>query len=350
MNRLFIIMPGELSKQLKGMIDKACRSTEHYILITDIHNLPELRNERILFAVELNEIGINFPIFDILSMLYQRGTDSLSGAAAGIFIHSQNEYFTKSIAKDIIFIANQLGCRFPGHPLVEATGTLSNFLTWQKQFQSSLEEICHMHCTQLVERILTDKPVLIYQPKVVVLHSSSRATSNTLMLWDMIKSKLSGIQTEELHVENGTVLDCIGCSYKTCMHYSMQNSCFYGGFMVQEILPAIEKADALLWICPNYNDSVSANLMAVINRLTSLYRKIKLYDKSFFSVIVSGNSGSDSVAKQLIDALNINKGLRLPPNFAMMATANDPGCIRKIPEIDHRAQQFALNMMNEIKA
>lgn len=119
--------------------------------------------------------------------------------------------------------------------------------------------------------------------------------------------------------------------------------------MVEEIFPEIEKADAIVWICPNYNDSVSANLMAVINRLTALYRRTKFFDKTLFGIIVSGNSGSDSVAKQLIGALNINKSFRLPPHFAIMATANNPGDIKAVPGIEEKARLFAQNMLREIK-
>jgi len=118
---------------------------------------------------------------------------------------------------------------------------------------------------------------------------------------------------------------------------------------VEEIFPEIEKADAIVWICPNYNDSVSANLMAVINRLTALYRRTKFFDKTLFGIIVSGNSGSDSVAKQLIGALNINKSFRLPPYFAIMATANNPGDIRAVPGIEEKARLFAQNMLREIR-
>ena len=119
--------------------------------------------------------------------------------------------------------------------------------------------------------------------------------------------------------------------------------------MVEEIYPAIENADAILWVCPNYNDALSANLTAVINRMTALYRKTPFYNKTLFSIIVSGNSGSDSVAKQLLNALNINKGFRLPPNFVIMETANDPRSIIKVDNIEKKAERFAENIMNEIK-
>jgi hypothetical protein len=39
------------------------------------------------------------------------------------------------------------------------------------------------------------------------------------MLWKMVKESLSGEDIRELHIENGAVVDCRGCSYKTCIHY-----------------------------------------------------------------------------------------------------------------------------------
>ena len=118
--------------------------------------------------------------------------------------------------------------------------------------------------------------------------------------------------------------------------------------MVENVLPTIEASDIVIWLCPNYNDSIAANLTAVINRLTVLYYKMSFNNKSIFSVIVSGNSGSDSVAKQLIGALNINKGFKLPPYFSLMATANDPGAIFKVSDIEEKAKSFAENIKRSI--
>ena len=117
--------------------------------------------------------------------------------------------------------------------------------------------------------------------------------------------------------------------------------------MVEDVLPAIEKSDAIVWLCPNYNDSIAANLTAVINRLTVLYHKISFHNKRVYSVVVSGSSGSDSVAKQLIGALNINKGFCLPPYFTIMATANDPGAIFKIANIESLAKDFAHRIVKQ---
>ncbi len=89
--------------------------------------------------------------------------------------------------------------------------------------------------------------------------------------------------------------------------------------------------------------------MAVINRMTVLYKRVKFGDKTLFSVVVSGNSGSDCADKQLTGALNINKGFRLPPYFALTATANDPRSIMNVLGIDKKAKEFAGNIKRGIR-
>ncbi|MBA1336140.1 MAG: hypothetical protein HPY66_2099 [Firmicutes bacterium] len=349
MSEIYLIMPGKVSRRLMSMAEAATSCAAARIIETP-SNLPDLKGKKILFAVELDDLGNSIPMLEAVACIARRGNTSLYGSTGAVLVHSSSELYTKSAAQNLIFLANTLGCRFPGNPLVEATASLSNLKTWQKKTSMSLEEICLELCVSLGSRLLDDNPITVKNPKILALHSSSHETSNTLMLWNMVKKHLCEHEIVELHVENGTVLDCKGCSYRTCKHYSLQSSCFYGGVMVEEILPAIENSDAVVWICPNYNDSISANLMAVINRLTALYRKTKFFDKSVFGIIVSGNSGSDSVAKQLIGSLNINKSFRLPPYFALMATANDPGSIKRVPGIEERARIFAENLAGEIKS
>ncbi|MTI46910.1 flavodoxin family protein [Sporosalibacterium faouarense] len=353
MKELYLIIPEKPSNILSQMVDQAISSLTSDNQVTIINNeinLPDLKNKKILFAIETNEAGYNIGISKIFTELYKRGKDSLYGSHGGILIHSDNELFTKSISQDILFHANQLGCRFPGRPIIEATGSLGNLLTLQKVIKKPLEEVCLTLSEKLGNTIISDNPKLIENPNILVLHASNRKTSNTLNLWDMVKKHLKGHNIKEIHIENGTVRDCFGCPYKTCKHYGEQTSCFYGGIMVEEVYPAILEADAVVWICPNYNDSLSANMSAVINRLTALFRKTKFYDKSIFGVIVSGNSGSDVLSKQLISALNVNKTFRLPPYFSIMATANDKGAIFRIPDIEREAERFAKNMIREIKA
>lgn len=348
MDTVYLIMPGKISNSFADTI-KIATAGYNQIIIKTSEDITDLRNKKIVFAIELDECGFNIHLFEILLKLQKRGNDSLLGSRAVIIIQSPGELFTKNTAQRIIFLANMIGCRFPGHPVVEATYNLNNFITWQKICDLSLKEIYQKQAKELVDKLMAEKLTLINNPKILVLHSSSFITSNTLMLWGMVKDNLRAENLRELHVENGTIVDCRGCSYKTCIHYSEEKSCFYGGIMAKEILPAIEDADCTIWLCPNYNDAVSAKLMAVINRLTVLYKRVRFWDKSLFSIIVSGNSGSDCVAEQLLGALNINKGFRLPPYFALMAIANDPGAIRKVKGIEKKAEEFARNIMGEIK-
>lgn len=349
METIYLIMPGKISDSFAEIVKITTENCQLTIIKT-IKDFPiDLRNKKIIFAIELDECGFNIPLFEMLLKLKERGDDSLLGSRAVIIIQSSSELFTKSTAQKIVFLTNRMGCRFPGHPAVEATHNLDNFLTWQKTYNLPLVEIYQEQAKELVEKLTEENLKLINRPKILVLHSSLFKTSNTLMLWKMVKESLSEEDIREFHVENGTVVDCRGCSYKTCIHNSEEKSCFYGGIMVKEILPAIEGADCIIWLCPNYNDAISAKLMAVVNRMTVLYKRVEFGDKTLFSIVVSGNSGSDCVVKQLIGALNINKGFRLPPYFALTATANDPGSIMNVLGIDQKAKKFAENIKREIK-
>lgn len=349
MNReLVIVIPEKPSKTLQIMIDESIKD-RYYSIIRKSSEIVNLQNKNIIFAVELKDTGINIELYKILNKLITLGKDSLKGSVGGVFVHSNNELFTRTTAQQIILYANMCGCSFPGRPLVEATGSLKNFNTLKKAHHLEVEELFIMSSKELIDRVITYEQIKKTNPNILVLHASNYETSNTLMLWNFIRKHLVYDQIKEIHIENGTVVDCIGCSYKTCKHYGAQANCYYGGIMVEEVYPAILECDTLIFLCPNYNDAVTSNISAVINRLSALFRKTKFYDKSIFSVIVSGNSGSDALAKQLISALNINKTFKLPPYYAIMETANDAGEILKSEGIEEKAHSFAMNIINFFK-
>lgn len=348
MNEIIVIMPEKPSKLLQKMIQNVL-GNEGFNMISSCNYLPDLRNKKILFALELNEIGISNELNKIFLELYRRGKDSLLGSYGALLIHSKYELYTKTTAQSIIFWANNLGCSFLGRPLVEATKDLVNFESMKKVYNMPLEEICLLQSTELGKRFLTKE--IKRKSKInnlLVLHSSIRAMSNTLTLWDMVKPYLHDVDITEVNVANGEIQDCKGCPYKTCKHFGKQTRCFYGGIVVEEVYPSILEADSLLFICPNYNDMITANLVATINRLTALYRQTKFYDKSLYSIIVSGYSGGDALAKQLISSLNMNKTFKLPPYFSLMAIANDYGTLQYIPNIKDKAKEFAMNILREI--
>ncbi len=41
------------------------------------------------------------------------------------------------------------------------------------------------------------------------------------------------MRREEISLRNGTVVDCSGCPYETCLHFGEKGDCLYGGVMVE---------------------------------------------------------------------------------------------------------------------
>lgn len=352
MEILYVISPNvNLSDRLKHMAKNFIENFDSVHYINNSTNLLDLKNKKLLFLLQLDFNGFDIPMLSFLKDLSFTDKNIFENSTGTLLISSSSELGTKGSAQDIIFIANNLGCDFLGHPLIEATASLKNFLNWQETLNISLEEICFSLSHKLGKRLWEyEKPLVsIEKPKkITVLYSSTHKFSNTLDLWHMVSKHLNNFIIKEIHIENGKIQDCKGCSYKLCLHYGNHNRCFYGGFMVENVLPAIEESDGIVWLCPNYNDAIAANLTATINRITVLYNRISFYNKSMFGVVVSGNSGSDSVAKQLIGALNINKGFRLPPHAVLTETANNPKSILKAENIELKAENFAKHIIRGV--
>ena len=302
--------------------------------------MEDLQNRRLLFAVALDPSGCNLAYYGMLRTL--RGSDTLlRGSVAGVIVTGVGEFYTKDVARDMVFAANQAGCAFLGRPLVEATGSLRNFRI-QAQIGGVDEKTAfRLAVRELIARLDGWRPLPPVR-RVLALHASQCSTSNTLALWELVKAALPPeIAVEEVGLRNGTVPDCNGCSYTACLHFGEQGGCFYGGPMVDEVYPAVRKCDALVMLCANYNDALAANLTACVNRLTALFRQTRMYDKRIFGLIVSGYSGGDLLARQLISALNMNKSFYLPPRFSLLETANERGSLVKLPGIEAQAAAFA---------
>ena len=288
-----------------------------------------------LVAMELDEMGNDLALVKSLR-------DNLSffeGKTGAVLVKSDSELYTKEAAKNIIHVLNRNGAAFIGHSVVDAIASLKNMRKWAMQLGTSPQNALFDRCRDLGKRLYEYEPFNI--SRLLVLHANSRPNrSNTQDFFELVSKGLH-VEYDVMEIEEGEIRDCRGCSFGACVYYSKNDTCFYGGIMVDEILPAIEKADGVMFLTPNYNDAVSAKMMALINRLTVLYRKGPFYDKKMFAVIVSGNSGSDSVACQLIGALNINKGFYLPPKFYVSAIANDPGEILLDNMVGDKAIEYA---------
>ena len=303
--------------------------------------LTGLQGEKLLFAVALGDSGINFEYMRMLQRM-RREPELLKGCTAGLIVDADSPLYTKSTAAELTFAANSAGCAFLGRPLVEATDTLSNFTIQATNLNTDRMGADRAAARELVERLEKERFPAREKPELLVLHASSHATSNTMALWKKTRELLEEEFTfTEIGLRNGTLSDCSGCPYTVCLHFGEQDSCFYGGVMRDEVYPAVRHCDGVVLLCPNYNDAISANLTAFINRLTALFRQTRFYDKAVFGLVVSGYSGSDIIARQLIAGMNMNKSFYLPGNFAMLETANDPGQALRTEGIGDRLDAFA---------
>ena len=301
-----------------------------------------------LFAIDLGEYGVNLEYTRLLGWLRSH-PKSLEGWTGGVTADADSDLYTKSAARELVFTANCAGCAFVGRPLVEGTKTLSNFAIVASNLGTDLYGAYVESIKLLVKEMAKSQdPDKERKRELLVLHASSHKSSNTYAVWQGVKQYLTDISITEIGLRNGTLADCSGCPYKMCLHFGEKGSCFYGGVMVENVYPAVKKADGILLLAPNYNDALSANLTAFINRLTALFRTTRFYDKKLFGIVVSGYSGSDLIAEQMIAALNMNKTFYLPGHFAMLETANHPGEAMKLPGIEERMRQYAKRIQNNL--
>lgn len=301
-----------------------------------------------LFAIDLGEYGVNLEYTRLLGWLRSH-PKSLEGWTGGVTADADSDLYTKSAARELVFTANRAGCAFVGRPLVEGTKTLSNFAIVASNLGTDLYGAYVESIKLLVKEMAkSQEPDKERKRELLVLHASSHKSSNTYAVWQGVKQYLTDISITEIGLRNGTLADCSGCPYKMCLHFGERGSCFYGGVMVENVYPAVKKADGILLLAPNYNDALSANLTAAINRLTALYRTTSFADKAVFAIVVSGYSGGDIVACQAAGAMNMNKGFWLPANFCLLETANDKGEALALPGIQDRADRFAENMLCQL--
>ena len=337
----------QTSRRLDGILDQTLAGREVRVL-RRAEELSGLEGQRLLLALPLGDTGINLEYIRMLSRL--RGEPGLlEGCTAGLIVDGSGELYTKSTAAEAALALNRAGCALVGRPLVEATGSLANFEVQARNLNTDRMGAYHAAVRELAERVEAFAFPKQGRPEVLVLHASSHHTSNTMDLWSRVRERLAGrCNIQEIGLRNGTLSDCSGCPYTMCLHFGEQGGCFYGGVMQDEVYPAVRTADALVLLCPNYNDALSANLTACINRLTALFRQTRFYDKAVFAIVVSGYSGGDVVARQTIAAMNMNKSFYLPQRFALIETANSPGQALALPGIEERLEDFAQNILNTL--
>ncbi len=354
MEKIILIMPcfdyKTVSKRLIEVIeyatgidfDKPCTS-DRFELLSDMEEIQRLvglghfKYKKVIFIIDLGESGVNLEYYRLLQII-RVNAEIFEGAIGGIIIDGEGELFTKNIGRELAFSANLGGMAFPGKPLVEATRNLYNFNIQARNLGSS-NTTAYMESVRGLFSKVSNFNLPLNAKKILAIHSGHRGNSNSLELWDMVKTKVNG-EIKEISLRNGEIFDCKGCAYDVCKNFGEREKCFYGGIITKAVYPALMEADAVVMICPNYNDAVTANLTAFINRLTALFITKDFSNKKIYGIVVSGYSGGDIVGGQLISAFNMNKAFILPPRAIMAETANDPGSINNRKDILLKAEAF----------
>ncbi len=338
---------GWAGQRLDGVLRRALTGRQVRVLRT-AEELTGLEGQRLLFALALGDTGTNLEYVRALSRM-RKEPGLLRGCTAGLIVDGAEELYTKSAAAECALALNRAGCALVGRPLVEGTGSLANFAVQARNLNTDLMGAYRAAAAELAERVESFTFPKKERPEILVLHASSHHTSNTIDLWSRARERLEDrCAIREIGLRNGTLSDCSGCPYTMCLHFGERGGCFYGGVMRDEVYPAVRAADALALLCPNYNDALSANLTAFINRLTALFRQTRFYDKAVFAIVVSGYSGGDMVARQVVAAMNMNKSFYLPGNFALIETANSPGEALALPGISERLESWGRNILDTL--
>jgi len=145
------------SSRLNRMIASAVEELGNDVENVDVSKVITLKDKHLLIAVDSDEIGGHPELYNWLRRLYaekeRTGEDPLSGSTGALLLNSDGPLYTKRIAQYTIFHMNRLGCRFIGHPLVEAVDALQNFKTWKKVVDISLEDLLSAKCRELGKRL-----------------------------------------------------------------------------------------------------------------------------------------------------------------------------------------------------
>ena len=232
MEPLVVICPQiEENPRLSAVLAHALEGRPH-VKLQRPDQLHPMEGRRVLFAISLLHGGVNLGWYAMLSAIRQ-DKRFFEGCCGAVLVDGDGELYTKSAAREIVFAANQAGCAFMGAPLIEATGSLENFHI-RAMLRHTDYLTAYTSCAgELVERLLADTPPVRQHPNLMVLHASNRKTSNTIALWERMAPRLQGrVDAQVVSLRHGTVADCTGCEFRTCLHFGEEGRCFYGGVIV----------------------------------------------------------------------------------------------------------------------
>ena len=232
---LNVCVPPLEDQERQSRLDQVLSCALAYREVRVVRRAEELElrpGGRLLFALALDGAGQNSEYQRMLARL-RLEPGLLEGCTGGLIVDGPGELYTKSTAAELALAMNSAGCALVGRPLVEATGSLSNFRIQAKNLSTDLMGAYQEAVRELAERLLTFTFPGWERPRLLALHASSHHTSNTMALWAQVQSRLSPRwEVEEVGLRNGTLSDCSGCPYTMCLHFGERGGCFYGGCLL----------------------------------------------------------------------------------------------------------------------
>ena len=222
-----LCMDSEKTLRLSDVLDYGLQGRDYEVLETaEEIAAADLTNRRILFAIELGESGINLEYVRMLKMI-RVDRRKFEGSAAGLIVDGNSELYTKSVARHLVFSANRAGCTFPGRPLVEGTASLRNYNVIASNLGTDNYNAYQESVRELTGRIAAFRQPLCETPRILALHAGHSKTSNTLMLWEMVREGIGeAAKIREISLHDGEIYDCRGCPYETCLHLGEESRCF----------------------------------------------------------------------------------------------------------------------------
>ena len=237
--------------------------------------MENLENRRLLFAVALDPSGCSLAYYGMLQAL--RGCDILlRGSVAGVIVTGVGEFYTKDVARDMVFAANQAGLRLSGPALwwrppapCGISASRPRSAAWTRKRPSGLA------VAELVDR-LTDlgEPLPPVRPGAGpprlpaqhLQHPGPVGAGEARPCRRRYPWRRSACATAPCPTATGAATPPASTS-------ASRAAAFTAAPMVEEVYPAVRRCDALVMLCANYNDALSANLTACVNRLTALFRQ-----------------------------------------------------------------------------
>ncbi len=180
--------------------------------------------------------------------------------------------------------------------------------------------------------------------KVLLINGSPNAHGSTYEALNIIKNKLLELEidSEIIHVGNGTTLDCIGCGF--CNSHGM---CFHDD-VVNEIGEMMKTCDGLIVGSPTYYAHPSGRVLSILDRLSTAYGQYLAF-KPASSVLVARRGGNDSALEAINKHFLINNMPIISSTYWNIVFAKEAIEVKYDLEGVNTLENLAINMAYQLK-